>query len=52
MPAEHYGPNGELRQGYFCYRCGKSCNMVGTGHGEGKCEPNPELVNQLIKANK
>lgn len=52
MPAEYNLPNGGLAQGYFCYNCGKSCNMVGTGHGPGKCEPNPEYVKALIEANK
>ena len=51
MPAEHIRPNG-LAQGYFCYTCGQSCNMVGTGHGEGKCVPNPYLVKVLIELNK
>ena len=52
MPAEYNLPNGGLAQGYFCYNCGKTCNMYGTGHGPGKCEPNPEYVKALIKANK
>lgn len=46
MPAEHMRPNG-LSQGYFCLTCGEVCNMVGTGHGEGKCVPNPTLVKTL-----
>ena len=50
MPAEHMRPTG-LSQGYFCYTCGMHCNMVGTGHGPGVCEPNPELVAELIKLN-
>lgn len=51
MSAEHNRPNG-LSMGYFCYRCGQVCNMYVTGHGEGKCEPNPELVAKLIELNK
>ena len=52
MGMEHYRPNGGLSQGYFCSRCGAAgMNMYGTGHGEGKCEPNPELVKQLQAAN-
>ena len=51
MPAEHIRPNG-LAQGYFCYTCGQSCNMVGTGHGEGKCVPNPNLVKTLTYLNR
>ena len=50
MPAEHMRPTG-LSQGYFCYTCGLHCNMVGTGHGPGVCEPNPVLVAELIKLN-
>ena len=50
MPAEHMRPTG-LSQGYFCYTCGQHCNMVGTGHGAGVCEPNPVLVAELIKLN-
>ncbi len=52
MPAEHYTPDGKLRQGYFCAYCGEPCNMVGSGHGPGKCEPNPEYVKKLREANK
>lgn len=48
---EHIRPNG-LAHGYFCYTCGQSCNMVGTGHGEGKCVPNPDLVKTLIYLNR
>lgn len=51
MPAEHNSPEG-LRQGYFCYRCGLTCNMMATGHGEGKCEPNPERVKVLLELNR
>ena len=51
MPAEHRTPNG-WAQGYFCSYCGKSVNMVGSGHGPGKCEPNPEYVKQLKELNK
>jgi len=32
-------------------RCGKAANMLGTGHGEGKCNPNPEYVALLVKLN-
>lgn len=51
MPAEHYRPTG-LSHGYFCYTCGMHCNMVGTGHGPGLCNPNPQLVKQLIELNR
>jgi len=51
MPAEHMTPRG-LAQGYFCYTCGKGCNMVGSGHGPGKCEPNPTYVAELRELNK
>lgn len=51
MPAEYNTPKG-LAQGYFCYNCGQSCNMYGTGHGPGKCEPNPEYVKVLKELNK
>lgn len=51
MPAEHYRPNG-LAQGYYCTTCGAGgVNMVGTGHGVGICEPNPELVAELRNLN-
>jgi len=50
MP-EHMRPEG-LSQGYFCMRCGNTCNMYATGHGTDKCEPNPELVNTLRELNK
>lgn len=46
MPAEHMRPTG-LSQGYFCTTCGKVCNMLATGHGEGKCVPNHALVREL-----
>lgn len=49
--SEHMRPEG-LSQGYFCFRCGDVTNMVASGHGEGKCEPNPELVRQLVELNK
>jgi hypothetical protein len=53
MPAEHYRPDGSLAQGYYCSTCGASgVNMYATGHGEGKCVPNPELVKKLVEANK
>ena len=48
---EHYRPNGNLAQGYYCVRCGSPANMMGTGHGEGECESNPKLIEQLKKAN-
>ena len=47
---EHKTPNG-IAQGYFCMRCGKTTNMLGSGHGENKCDSNPELVAQLVKLN-
>lgn len=52
MAEEHIRPDGSLAQGYFCARCGApGVNMYATGHGFGKCEPNPDLVQQLMKAN-
>lgn len=51
MPAEHRTPTG-WRQGYYCMRCGQSVNMVASGHGPGKCEPNPAYVAQLNELNK
>lgn len=51
MSAEHMRPEG-LSHGYFCFTCGGGCNMYATGHGPGKCEPNPELVAQLSELNK
>jgi hypothetical protein len=48
---EHMRPEG-LSQGYYCFRCGQSCNMYAIGHGDGKCEPNPELVKELMELNK
>jgi hypothetical protein len=51
MSAEHMRPEG-LSQGYYCMRCGDGgVNMYATGHGPGKCEPNPELVAVLRKLN-
>ncbi len=49
MPAEHlrYKEDGTvgLYQGYYCMNCGVGgVNMVGSGHGLGKCKPNQELV--------
>jgi hypothetical protein len=39
-------------EGYFCSRCGAGgVNMMASGHGEGKCEPNPDLVAELRRAN-
>jgi hypothetical protein len=55
MPAEHYRPYPDgpgLAWGYYCMRCGGVCNMYATGHGEGKCEPNPELVADWKELNK
>lgn len=51
MPAEHMRPEG-LAQGYFCMRCGMSCNMYATGHGPGQCDQNHELVKTLMELNK
>ena len=50
MPAEHWRPTG-LSQGYYCGRCGKPTNMVGTGHGRDLCIPNPVLVERLNELN-
>lgn len=47
--SEHMRPEG-LAQGYYCFRCGQSCNMYATGHGE--CEPNPEIVEILKGLNR
>lgn len=51
MTAEHMRPNG-LSMGYFCFTCGGTTNMYATGHGEGHCLPNPELVAELKELNK
>jgi hypothetical protein len=51
MPAEHRTPTG-WAQGYFCMTCGQSTNMVASGHGDGKCKPNPEYVKQLVELNR
>lgn len=51
MYPEYRKPNGALSQGYYCMNCGNTTNMVGTGHGDGKCEANPTLVKQLNRAN-
>lgn len=52
---EHYRPNGQLEQGYFCSCCGMPCNMYGSGHRDTDfnptCTPNPTLVQQLSRAN-
>jgi len=48
MPTEHYRPNGDLSQGYYCGRCGQPAGMY--GHS-GKCTPNHALVAQLRRAN-
>jgi hypothetical protein len=50
MPAEHWRPTG-LSQGYYCMRCGMPANMVGTNHGPGKCQPDPDLVERLNELN-
>lgn len=50
MAAEHMRPNG-LSMGYYCMTCGGVCNMYATGHGDGKCEPNPDLVAALRSLN-
>jgi hypothetical protein len=52
---EHYrlvDGNMRLSQGYFCAVCGKPTSMVPTNHGTGFCDPNPELVQELIKLNR
>lgn len=51
MSAEYRTPEGHLSQGYPCARCGKTTNMYGTGHGEGKCERNKDLTDAINKAN-
>lgn len=50
MP-EYNNPDGTLAYGYYCYRCGKTTNMVGTGHGEEECSSNPKLIQALELAN-
>lgn len=49
---EYVNANGTLSQGYYCPTCGKTCNMYATGHGTGKCTPNPALVARLNELNK
>lgn len=52
MIAEHYRPDGSLAYGYWCARCGApGVNMLASGHGIGKCEANPDLVDQLREVN-
>lgn len=48
MPAEHYRPNGDLSQGYYCGVCGGKVSMM----GHNGCTPNPNLVKLLDNANK
>lgn len=52
MPAEHNRPNG-LGQGYYCTTCGApGLSMMGSSqHGQGKCEPDMELVERLRRLN-
>lgn len=51
-PAEHYREDGTLAQGYYCSRCGApGVNMLASGHGHGRCPPNPELIAKLRKMN-
>lgn len=57
MPAEHYRRRVDgkviLCQGYYCARCGFSgVNMIASGHGEGLCERNPVLVEELDRLNR
>ena len=52
MPAEYRDENGNWRQGYYCSNCGESCNMLATGHHDGKCKSDPEKVKKLHDANK
>ncbi len=49
---EYRNPNGTFSEGYYCMRCGKSTNMYASGHGEGLCIRNPELVAKLNEANR
>jgi len=51
MSSKYFNQYGELCQGYYCVRCGETCNMYATGHGEGKCLANFHLVKQLERAN-
>lgn len=52
MPAEHRRPDGSLEQGCYCGFCGRgSMSMMGHGAGKYECQPNPELVRQLRRAN-
>ena len=45
---EHWRPTG-LSAGYFCMRCGDAVGMY--GHPDQKCQPNPELVDELCRLN-
>ncbi len=52
MKAEYRTPDGALHAGYYCTRCGRGpTNMVGTGHGSGKCDPDPARVEAMREAN-
>lgn len=51
MTSEHRTPDGGWQQGYYCCFCGGPSNMMGTGHGEGICDADPEYVAALKEAN-
>lgn len=54
MPMEHYRPNGDLSQGYFCENCGQPCGMYGhlnMKDNQFNCDQNVDIVRQLHKAN-
>lgn len=52
MAMEHYRPNGNLAQGYYCSRCGASgMSMYGHHFLNPPCEANPTLTKALERAN-
>ena len=54
MPMEHYrrfGTRLGLVQGYFCLTCGGKTAMISPLHGPGVCDPNPDLVKELVTIN-
>lgn len=50
MSPKYRNPDGTLSQGYFCLRCGCSCNLFATGHE--RCPPDSAFVLQLVRANR
>ena len=51
MPAEHLDENGNLRQGYFCSRCGEAVGMYGHSGQANRCKVNIQLVVKLQRMN-